>query len=112
MMELNEDGKMEFPRDVMVQDCLESSAEPLFGFVTNVTLLTDEPCILDVECFANGTRIDSEDDILSDVDDLLLNVVKQENLNINTTQKHKNAEIKANIKRNIKTAQSTLTSVV
>ena len=71
MMELNEDGKMEFPRDVMVQDCLESSAEPLFGFVTNVTLLTDEPCIPDVECFENGTRIDSEVDMLSDVDDLL-----------------------------------------
>ena len=74
MMELNEDGKMEFPRDVMVQDCLESSAEPLFGFVTNVTLLTDEPCIPDVECFENGTRIDSEVDILSDVDDLLQDI--------------------------------------
>ena len=74
MMELNEDGKMEFPRDVMVQDCLESSAEPLFGFVTNVTLLTDEPCIPDVECFENGTRIDSEVDMLSDVDDLLQDI--------------------------------------
>ena len=92
MMELNEDGKMEFPRDVMVQDCLESSAEPLFGFVTNVTLLTDEPCILDVECFANGTRIDSEDDILSDVDDLLKDIDEDDSFSNFTTPTSTNNE--------------------
>ena len=64
MMELNEDGKMEFPRDLMVQDCLEAAGEPLFGFVTNVTLVTEKPCIQDVECFKNGTLIDSGDEIL------------------------------------------------
>ena len=94
MMVMNEDGKMEFPKDLMMQDCLENQVEPLFGFVTNVTLRTDQPCLLDVECTENGTTIDSDDAMLSDVDDLLLNVVKQENLNINTTQKPKNAEIK------------------
>ena len=54
---MNSDEKMEFPRDMMIQDCLQNSVEPLYGFVTNVTLLTDQPCIRGVECFENGTSI-------------------------------------------------------
>ena len=59
MMVENEDGRMEFPRDMMLEDCFSPAEEPLFGFVTNVTIPEDmlEPCILNVECFENGTRI-------------------------------------------------------
>ena len=85
MMAMNEDGKMEFPRDLMVEDCLENEAEPLFGFVTNVTLANDQPCIQDVECSENGTLIDLGHDILSDVDDLLLNIDEDGSFNKSTT---------------------------
>ena len=60
MMVQNSDGNMEFPRDVIVEDCFSSMAEPLYGFVTNVTLIEDEPCVLNNECFENGTRIKEE----------------------------------------------------
>ena len=93
MMVMNEDGKMEFPKDLMMQDCLENQVEPLFGFVTNVTLRTDQPCLLDIECTEDGTTIDSDDAMLSDVDDLLLNIDKQEDFNTTTTPKPKDAEI-------------------
>ena len=71
MMVMNSDGKMEFPRDMMVQDCLQNSVEPLYGFVTNVTLLTDQPCIQGVECFENGTTIDTGDETFSNDEDIL-----------------------------------------
>ena len=74
MMVMNENGKMEFPRDLMMQDCLANQVEPLYGFVTNVTLLSDQPCIEGVECTVNGTRIDSEDEILLDGDDILIDI--------------------------------------
>ena len=61
MMEQNSDGKMEFPRDVIMQDCFSGMQEPLFGFVTNVTLVEDSPCILDVQCFENGTKIGGDE---------------------------------------------------
>ena len=59
LMVENEDGNMEFPRDMMLEDCFSPAEEPLFGFVTNVTIPEDmlEPCILNVECFENGTII-------------------------------------------------------
>ena len=91
MMELNEDGKMEFPRDLMVQDCLETAEEPLFGFVTNVTLVTEKPCIQDVECFGNGTLIDSGDEIL-EVDDILLDTNEEESFNSSTNPTSTNNE--------------------
>ena len=61
MMEENAEGKMEFPRDLMVEDCFSSGEEPLFGFVTNVTIPEKrlEPCLVDVECFDNGTKINT-----------------------------------------------------
>ena len=68
---MNSDGKMEFPRDMMVQDCLQNSVEPLYGFVTNVTLLTDQPCIQGVECFENGTTIDTGDETFSNDEDII-----------------------------------------
>ena len=57
LMKENTDGKMEFPRDIAMQDCLSGTAEPLYGFVTNVTLVEDMPCLLGIECFENGTTI-------------------------------------------------------
>ena len=80
---MNENGKMEFPRDLMMQDCLANQVEPLYGFVTNVTLLSDQPCIEDVECTVNGTRIDSEDEILSEGDDIPIDIDDNAISNIN-----------------------------
>ena len=82
-MEENEEGNMEFPRDVMFEDCFPEMEEPLYGFITNVTVLNNSPCLLDVECFENGTSIRnsttldedvgnnivSTDDILSKLED-------------------------------------------
>ena len=62
MMKENVDGNMEFPRDVVIEDCFSGGPEPLFGFVSNVTIPEDmlRPCIVGKECFANGTRIKEE----------------------------------------------------
>ena len=81
MMVLNEEGKMEFPRDMMTQDCFRGMEEPLYGFVTNVTLIKDQFCIEDVECTINGTRIDTDVDIQS-----------TPNTNIDLTQQHLSGE--------------------
>lgn len=78
---MNSDGKMEFPRDMMVQDCLQNSVEPLYGFVTNVTLLTDQPCIQGVECFENGTTIDTGDEKFPNDEDILSVVGEDEIIN-------------------------------
>ena len=61
MMVLNSEGKMEFPRDMMASDCFRGQVEPLFGFVTNITLIDEQPCIEGVECFINGTSISTND---------------------------------------------------
>ena len=61
MMVLNNEGKMEFPRDMMASDCFRGQVEPLFGFVTNITLIDEQPCIEGVECFVNGTSISTND---------------------------------------------------
>ena len=71
MMIENEDGKNEFPRDMTLEDCFAPVGNQLYGFVTNVTIPEDilEPCILNVECFENGTRINNnpikEDEIVT-----------------------------------------------
>ena len=59
MMEENSEGRMEFPRDIMLEGCFSSSQEPLYGFRSNVTIPEDrlEPCLVGVECFENGTTI-------------------------------------------------------
>ena len=58
MMKENTEGNMEFPRDVMLEDCFSGTQELLYGFVTNVTIPEEmlEPCLVGVECFENGTR--------------------------------------------------------
>ena len=61
MMVENADGNMEFPRNVMLEDCFSDMNVPLYGFVTNVTLVEDSPCLIDVECFENGTSIKDTD---------------------------------------------------
>ena len=60
MMKENEEGNMEFPRDIMVEDCFSGVEEPLYGFVTNITIPEAmlKPCLIGVECFENGTRFD------------------------------------------------------
>ena len=72
MMVLNSDGKMEFPRDMMASDCFRGQVEPLFGFVTNITLIDEQPCIEGVECFINGTSISTnevgENDTITEID--------------------------------------------
>ena len=65
-MEENEEGNMEFPRDVMFEDCFPEMEEPLYGFITNVTVLNNSPCLLDVECFANGTSIKNSTNLNED----------------------------------------------
>ena len=59
LMEENDEGNMEFPRDLMEEDCFSGGQEPLYGFVTNVTIPEDmlQPCIVDVECNENGTSL-------------------------------------------------------
>ena len=61
MMEPNSEGSMEFPRDVMIEDCFDGAEEPLYGFVTNVTIPEEmlEPCLENVQCFENGTLINA-----------------------------------------------------
>ena len=70
MMRENDEGNMEFPRDVMLEDCFSGSEVPLYGFVSNVTIPEEmlEPCLLDVECFENGTRIDGANNTREDFD--------------------------------------------
>ena len=63
----NSVGKMEFPRDVAMQDCFSGLEEPLYGFVSNVSLVEDMPCILGVECYENGTSIRENDVIHTDL---------------------------------------------
>ena len=71
LMVENEDGNNEFPRDMTLEDCFAPVGEQLYGFVTNVTIPEDilEPCILNVECYENGTRINNnpinEDEIVT-----------------------------------------------
>ncbi len=70
MMEENDNGKMEFTRDIMLEECFSGSEEPLYGFVTNITIPEDmlEPCIIDVECYENGTSINEADIIQVNMD--------------------------------------------
>ena len=65
MIEENSEGKMEFPRDMIVEDCFSDVQEPLFGFVTNVTIPEDRlrSCVLNAECFENGTMINAIENI-------------------------------------------------
>ena len=60
LMEENENGDMEFPQDIMLEDCFTDMEEVSFGFLTNVTL-GNETCIENVECSINGTRLDRAD---------------------------------------------------
>lgn len=72
MMRENDEGNMEFPRDVMLEDCFSGSEIPFYGFVTNVTIPGDmlEPCLLGIECFENGTRIDAINNSTRDGSDI------------------------------------------
>ena len=65
MIEENSEGKMEFLRDMIVEDCFSDVEEPLFGFVTNVTIPEDKlkPCVLNVECFQNGTMMNATENL-------------------------------------------------
>ena len=39
------------------EDCFNDIPEPLYGFVTKVTLVDNEPCELGVTCDQNGNKI-------------------------------------------------------
>ena len=77
MMEENEDGKMEFPRDIMLEDCFSGSEEPLYGFVTNITIPEDmlKPCLLDIECYENGTDINATGSVQESLDVVNIDLV-------------------------------------
>jgi hypothetical protein len=68
MMEENEEGEMEFPRDLMLEDCFAGSEEPLYGFVSNITIPEDmlKPCLVDIECYENGTDINATGSVQED----------------------------------------------
>ena len=83
LMKENSEGMMEFPRDITMQDCFSDLEEPLYGFVTNVTLVEDMPCILGVQCFENGTTIRQNDII----EDTLRNNLNSSNLDLETQQR-------------------------
>ena len=72
MMDENTEGNMEFPRDVMIEDCFAGSEEPLYGFVTNVTIPEDmiKPCLVNIECFENGTSINATNNTQDNADDI------------------------------------------
>ena len=82
-MKENSEGKMEFPRDITLQDCFSGLEEPLYGFVSNVTLVEDMPCILGVQWFENGTTIRGNDG----VEDNLRNNLNSSNLDFETQQR-------------------------
>ena len=71
MMEENDEGNMEFPRDVMLEDCFSGAEEPLYGFVSNVTIPEEmlEPCLVGIECDENGNRLDNDNSDIEDIDD-------------------------------------------
>ena len=83
LMKENSEGMMEFPRDITMHDCFSDLEEPLFGFVTNVTLVEDMPCILGVQCFENGTTIRQNDSI----EDTVRNNLNSSNLDLETQQR-------------------------
>ena len=70
MMEENDEGNMEFPRDVMLEDCFSGAEEPLYGFVSNVTIPEEmlEPCLVGIECDENGNRLDNDNGDIEDID--------------------------------------------
>ena len=70
MMEENDEGNMEFPRDVMLEDCFSGAEEPLYGFVSNVTIPEEmlEPCLVGIECDENGNRLDNDNSDIEDID--------------------------------------------
>ena len=45
---------------MMMHDCIEGMAEPLYGFVTKVNLVEDQACSFNVTCDANGNLLQSE----------------------------------------------------
>ena len=86
LMKENTDGKMEFPRDIVMQDCFSGTAEPLYGFVTNVTLVEDMPCLLGIECFENGTAIRANNIESEGANVLEVNMVKDSHSDFVTQQ--------------------------
>ena len=70
MMEENDEGNMEFPRDVMLEDCFSGAEEPLYGFVSNITIPEEmlEPCLVGIECDENGNRLDNDNSDIEDID--------------------------------------------
>ena len=47
---------------MMMHNCIAGMAEPLYGFVSQVMLVEDEPCELGITCTENGDKIGSGND--------------------------------------------------
>ena len=47
---------------MMMHDCIDGMDEPMYGFVTELDLVDDAPCILDTTCDANGNKIEGSID--------------------------------------------------
>ena len=90
LMVENEDGKMEFPQDVMLEDCFTDMKEVSFGFATNVTLVNETACVLDVECTINGTSIKRNNATTVNVTSTAANITEsqseQQSLNITLSE--------------------------
>ena len=41
----------------MMHNCIEGMREPLYGFVTQVDLVTDEECTFNITCDEDGNKI-------------------------------------------------------
>ena len=45
------------PPAVTLDQCFDDIPEPKFGFASKVTIVNDQPCVLDVTCDANGNTL-------------------------------------------------------
>ena len=44
---------------MMMHDCVAGMPQPLYGFVTQVMIVEDQPCQLNITCTENGDKIET-----------------------------------------------------
>ena len=47
---------------MMMHNCIEGMEEPRYGFVTQVMIVNDQPCELNITCTESGDKIQGEFD--------------------------------------------------